>query len=46
MPPFGPAGSEAPCMCGISTRENREVPRTPVSDGDAGRIGKSKDAIR
>ena len=28
--PAGPARSENPCMYGISMRENREIPRSPV----------------
>jgi hypothetical protein len=33
-------------MCGISGRENREVPRSPVcDDGWAGRAGKAKVVI-
>ncbi len=33
-------------MCGTSMRENREIPGFPVSDGEAGRCGKAKAAIR
>lgn len=29
-----------------TSRENREIPCLPVTDGTAGRIGKSKDAIQ
>ena len=42
----GPARSETPCMCGNTSRENREIPRPPAADGAAGRIGKSKDTRR
>ena len=42
----GPARSETPCMCGNTSRENRESLCPPVQDGAAGRIGKSKDARR
>ena len=41
-----PARSETPCMCGNTSRENRESPRPPAADGVAGRIGKSKDTRR
>jgi hypothetical protein len=40
-PSAGPVGSESLCMRGISKRENRESPRSPVRcDGGAGRSGK------
>jgi hypothetical protein len=49
----GPARSETPCMCGNTSRENREILRPPADrpvrqagDGAAGRIGKSKDTRR
>jgi hypothetical protein len=42
----GPARSETPCMCGNTSRENREIPCPPAADGAAGRIGKSKDTRR
>jgi len=41
-----PARSETPCMCGNTSRENREILCPPAADGAAGRIGKSKDARR
>jgi len=41
-----PARSETPCMPGHTSRENRESPWSPVADGAAGRIGKSKDVRR
>jgi hypothetical protein len=41
-----PARSETPCMSGHTSRENRESPWSPVADGAAGRIGKSKDTRR
>jgi hypothetical protein len=41
-----PARSETPCMSGHTSRENRESPWSPVADGAAGRIGKSKDVRR
>jgi hypothetical protein len=44
--PRSPARSETPCMLGHTSRENRESPWSPVADGAAGRIGKSKDARR
>jgi len=38
-----PARSENLCMYGISMRENREVPRSPVPvDGRAGRSGNAE----
>ena len=42
----GPARSETPSMCGNTSRENREIPCSPVADGAAGRVGKSKDTRR
>jgi hypothetical protein len=41
-----PARSENPGMRGISMRENREIPRSPVADGATGRGGKAKAVIR
>ena len=41
-----PARSETPSMSGHTLRENRESPWSPVADGAAGRIGKSKDTRR
>jgi RNA-directed DNA polymerase len=41
-----PARSETPCMSGHTSRENRESPWSPVVDGTAGRVGKSKDLRR
>jgi RNA-directed DNA polymerase len=41
-----PARSETPSMSGYTSRENRESPWSPVADGAAGRIGKSKDTRR
>ena len=41
-----PARSETLCMCGNTSRENREILCPPAADGAAGRIGKSKDARR
>jgi RNA-directed DNA polymerase len=43
---WSPARSETPCMSGHTSRENRESPWSPVVDGTAGRIGKSKDLRR
>ena len=41
--PAGPARSENLCMHGVSMRENREVPRSPVwCDGRAGRSGNAE----
>ena len=37
-----PARSETPCMCGSTSRENREVPWLPALDGEAGRGGKAE----
>ena len=40
------AGSENLCVCGISMRENREIPRSPARlDGGAGRAGKAQAVI-
>jgi RNA-directed DNA polymerase len=44
--PRSPAWSETPRMSGHTSRENRESPWSPVADGAAGRIGKSKDLRR
>jgi RNA-directed DNA polymerase len=41
-----PARSETLRMLGYTSRENRESPWSPVADGAAGRIGKSKDTRR
>ena len=41
-----PARSKTPCMYGNTSRENREVPCPPATDGVAGRVGKSKDPRR
>jgi RNA-directed DNA polymerase len=41
-----PARSETPCTHGNISRENREIPCSPVVDGAAGRIAKSKDVRR
>jgi RNA-directed DNA polymerase len=43
---WSPARSETPCMPGHTSRENRESLWSPVADGAAGRIGKSKDVRR
>ena len=40
------ARSETPCTYGNTSRENREIPRSPDPGDWAGRIGKSKDARR
>jgi RNA-directed DNA polymerase len=37
------ARSKNPCMHRNISRENREIPCSPVRDGATGRIGKSKD---
>ncbi len=44
-PSADPARSKNLCMYGISMRENREVPRSPVPDVGAGREGKVKAVI-
>jgi RNA-directed DNA polymerase len=44
--PGSPARSETLRMLGHTSRENRESSWSPVADGAAGRIGKSKDARR
>jgi len=41
-----PARSKTPCMCGNTSRENRDIPCSPVTNGEAGRVGKSKDTRR
>jgi hypothetical protein len=41
-----PARSETPSTLGHTMRGNREIPESPVSDGDTGRVGKSDDARR
>ena len=41
-----PARSKTPGMCRTSMRENREIPGSPVSDGETGRCGKAKAVIR
>lgn len=48
MPRYGErrgdlARSKNPCMHRNTSRENREIPCSPVTDGTTGRIGKSKD---
>ena len=42
----GPARSETLCTYGNTSHENREVLGSPVADGAAGRVGKSKDVRR
>jgi hypothetical protein len=42
----GPARSKTLRMCGTSMCENREIPGFPVLEGEAGRCGKAKAAIR
>lgn len=37
----GPARSQTRSTCGTSSRENREIPRSPARDGAAGRTGKA-----
>ena len=44
--PGDPARSETPRMHGNTSRENREIPCPPATDGVAGRVGKSKDTRR
>jgi len=44
-PSADPARSKNLCTYGISMRENREVPRSPVPDVGAGREGKVKAVI-
>ncbi len=41
-----PAWSETWCMSRTTSRENREISVSPVRDGVAGRVGKSKDVIQ
>ena len=41
--PGDPARSENLSMHRTTSRENREIPCSPVTDGTTGRIGKSKD---
>jgi hypothetical protein len=41
--PLGPTRSETLCMYRTSSRENREIPCPPATDGEAGRAGKSMD---
>jgi RNA-directed DNA polymerase len=41
-----PARSKTPCTYGSTSRENREVLCSPLADGAAGRVGKSKDTRR
>jgi len=43
---WSPARSETPSMCRGTSRENRESLGSPVADGAAGRVGKSKDIRR
>ena len=40
------ARSKTPCTYGNTSHENREILGSPVTDGVAGRVGKSKDARR
>lgn len=40
------ARSETLCMYGNTSHENREILGSPVADGAAGRVGKSKDVRR
>jgi len=42
----GPARSKTPRMHGISTHENREIPRPPTVDGTVGRAGKAESMSR
>ena len=42
----GPARSKTLRLCGTPMRENREIPGFPALDGEAGRCGKAKAAIR
>jgi len=44
--PGDPARSQTPRMHGNTSRENREIPCPPTTDGVAGRVGKSKDTRR
>ena len=44
--PSEPARSETPSTHGNILHGNREIPRSPVVEGAAGRIGKSEDARR
>ena len=44
--PGDPARSETPRMYGNTSRENREIPCPPATNGVAGRVGKSKDTRR
>ncbi len=44
--PGNPARSETPSMHGNTSRENREIPCPPTTDGVVGRVGKSKDTRR
>lgn len=41
-----PARSETRRTCRTSSRENREIPASPVVDGTAGRIGKAETVRR
>ena len=41
-----PARSKTPCMYANTSRENREVPCPPATDGVAGHVGKFKDPRR
>jgi RNA-directed DNA polymerase len=43
---WDPARSKTPCTYGNTSHENREVLCSPVVDGAAGRVGKSKDERR
>ena len=44
--PRDPARSQTPCTYGSTSHGNREIPRSPQTEDDWGRIGKSKDARR
>ena len=44
--PRDPARSQTPGTYGNTLRGNREIPASPVADGAAGRVGKSKDVRR
>jgi len=41
-----PTRSKTLSTHGSTLRENREIPRSPVADGAAGRVGKPKGVIR
>ena len=44
--PRDPARSQTPGTYGNTLRGSRETPASPVADGAAGRVGKSKDVRR